>query len=272
MKTLTGVFIAVILLVSVNIVLAKDLETKIGVVEKLGGKIPLNAVFFDSNGKEVRLGDLITKPTVIDLAYYKCNGICTPIMTDVADVVNRVDLVPGKDYNLITVSFNPEELPKDAAYKKTQIMNLLKTDVPDSAWRFLTGDSASISKLTKAVGFNFDYRNGVYIHTGMLVFVSKEGKICRYITPGDVDSGIGAGDLRILPMSFKMAIVEASKNEAIPVIENESEYCFDGTQPEDKSMVNDWFKISGAGILVIVAALFVFIVRKPKKNKQSLDS
>ncbi len=266
MKTLIGVFVAVILLAGFNAVHARDLENKIGVVEKLGGKIPLNATFFDSNGKEVRLGDLITKPTVIDLAYYKCNGICTPIMTEVADVVNRVDLVPGKDYNIITVSFNPEELPKDAARKKVQIMNLLKTDVPDSAWRFLTGDSASISELTKAIGFNYDYKFGTYIHTGALVFVSKEGKICRYITPGDVDSGIGAGDLRILPMSFKMALIEASKNEAIPVIENEAEYCFDGKQPKDESMVYDWFKISGAGILVIVASLFVFIVLKPKKN------
>ena len=266
MKTLTGVFAAIILLVSVNKVLAKDLETKVGVVENLGGKIPFNAMFYDSNGKEVRLGDLITKPTVIDLAYYKCNGICTPIMTDVADVVNRVDLVPGKDYNLITVSFNPEELPKDAAYKKVQIMNLLKTDVPDSAWRFLTGDSASISELTKAVGFNYDYKDGTFIHTGVLVFVSKEGKICRYIKPGDVDSGIDAGDLRILPMSFKIAIMEASKNEAIPVIQNEPAYCFDGKQPKNESMVDNWFKISGAGILVMVAALFVFIVLKPRKK------
>jgi len=266
MKTIIGVFAVIILLAGFNTEKAKDLETKVGVVEKLGGKIPLNAIFIESNGKEVRLGDLITKPTVIDLAYYKCNGICTPIMTEVADVVNRVDLVPGKDYSLITVSFNPDELPKDAASKKVQIMNLLKSNVPNSAWKFLTGDSASISELTKAVGFNYDFKNGVYIHTGMLVFVSKEGKICRYIIPGDADSGIGAGDLRILPMSFKIAIVEASKNEAIPVINNESEYCFDGKHPKDESMVYDWFKISGAGILVMVAALFIFIVLKPKKK------
>ncbi len=265
MKTVTGALVSIIFLLSLNSGIAKDLESKVGVVEKLGGKIPLNAVFYDSQGKEVRLGDLITKPTVIDLAYYRCNGICTPIMTDVADVVNRIDLVPGKDYNLITVSFNPEELTKDAALKKSQIMNLLKTSIPDSAWRFLTGDSANISELTKAVGFNYDYKNGVFIHTGVLVFVSKEGKICRYIKPGDADSGIDAGALRILPVSFKMAILDASKNQAIPVVDNEPEYCFDGKQPKDKAMVDSWFEYSGAGILVMVAALFVFVVLKPRK-------
>lgn len=268
MKAIIGVLVAIIILAGWSTDFAKELETKVGVVEKLGGKIPLNAVFFDSKGKEVRLGDLITKPTVIDLAYYKCNGICTPILTDVADVINRVNLVPGKDYNIITVSFNPEELPRDAAVKKSQIMNLVKSVIPDTAWRFLTGDSLSISKLTNAVGFNYDYRDGVYIHTGMLVFVSNDGKICRYLKPGFTDTG----DFRILPMDFKMAIIEASKSQAIPVIDELPSYCYDGKQPKDEAMVNVWFKISGAGILVIVAALFVFIVLKPRKNNKQTDN
>ena len=71
-------------------------------VEKLGNKIPLDVSFTDSEGKTVTLKDLIKKPTVIDLAYYKCTGICTPLMTEIANVINKVDLIAGKDYNIIT--------------------------------------------------------------------------------------------------------------------------------------------------------------------------
>ncbi len=264
MKKITGVFGLIIFLLSFNFVFASDLREKVGVVEKLGNKIPLNTKFFDSNGKEVKLKDLITKPTVIDLVYYKCTGICTPLMTEVADVVNKIDLTAGKDYNIISISFNPDELPKDAAKKKAEMMNLVKTEIPDSAWRFLTGDSLSIREFTNAIGFNYEQQGDTFLHTGLLVFVSSDGKICRYLKPGFTDRG----DFRILPFIFKMAIVEASKGEAIPVIDEVSRYCF-SFEPKNESYVFNWFKISGAGILVAVAAIFIFVVLKPKKKISS---
>ena len=262
MKKLIGVFVLIIFLSNLSSILAVEYRDKVGVNEKLGDKIPLNTKFFDSDGKQVTLKNLITKPTVIDFAYYKCTGICTPLMTEVADVINKIDLVAGKDYNIITVSFNADEFPKDAAKKKIEMMNLVKSEIPNSAWRFLTGDSASINELTNAVGFNFEKQGDTFLHTGLLVFVSSDGKICRYLKPGFTDRG----DFRILPFSFKMAIVEASKGEAIPVIEEISRYCF-SYEPKNESYVFNWFKISGVGVLIIVAGLFVFVVLKPKKNK-----
>lgn len=264
MKKLIGVFIFIFFISNLNSVLASELRDKVGVDEKLGNKIPLNTMFFDSDGKEVILKDLISKPTVIDFAYYKCTGICTPLMTEVADVVNKIDLIAGKDYNIITISINPDELPKDAANKKAEMMNLVKTEIPDSAWRFLTGDSLSINELTKAVGFNYERQGDTFLHTGLLVFVSSDGKICRYLKPGFTDRG----DFRILPFIFKMAIVEASKGEAIPVIDELSRYCF-SYEPKNESYVFNWFKISGAGILLAVAAVFIFVVLKPKKKVKS---
>ncbi len=262
MKKITGVFVFIFFLLSLNPVFAAGFRDKVGLNEKLGNKIPLDVRFFDSNGNEVMLRDLVTKPTVIDLAYYKCTGICTPLMTEVADVINKIDLAAGKDYNIITISFNPDELPKDAARKKTEMMNLVRTGIPDSAWRFLTGDSLSISKITKAIGFNYERQSDTFLHTGVLVFISSDGKICRYLKP-DFNY---RGDFKILPFSFKMAILEASKGEAIPVIEEVSRYCF-SYEPKNESYVLNWFKISGAGILILVAALFVFVVLKPRKKQ-----
>lgn len=262
MKKLIGAFVFIFFISSLNSVFASEFRNKIGVTEKLGNKIPLDTKFFDSDGKEVTLRNLINKPTVIDLAYYKCTGICTPLMTEVADVINKIDLVAGKDFNIITVSINPDEFPKDAAKKKVEMMNLVKSEIPNSAWRFLTGDSLSISELANSIGFNYEREDDTFLHTGLLVFVSSDGKICRYLKPGFTDRG----DFRILPFSFKMAIVEASKGEVLPVIEEISRYCF-SYEPKNESYVFDWFKISGVGVLFSVAVIFFFFIRKPKKVK-----
>jgi protein SCO1/2 len=181
-------------------------------------------------------------------------------MTEVADVMNRVDMKAGKDYQVITISFDENEMPKDAAEKKAGMINLLRSGIPASSWWFLTGDSLNIKKITEAAGFHFERHGNTFVHIGILMFVSKDGKICRYLEPGFNYRG----DFRILPFDFKMALLDASKGQAIPVIDKALRYCFT-YQPKNESYVLDVFKISGASIVLIVTALFFFVIRKPKK-------
>jgi len=265
MKTKIGAVVLIILLMGLRNAFAEGFNDKIGVVEKLGNKIPLQATFTDSEGKTVALKDLITKPTVIDLAYYKCTGICTPLMTEVANVINKTDLQAGKDYNIITISINDNEFTKDAAAKKAEMMNLVKAEIPANAWTFLTGDSSQIKLVTKAVGFNYQPDKETFIHTGVLIFVSADGKICRYLKP-DYDN---RGNFKVLPFDFKMALLEASKGEEIPVIDNVVKYCF-SYQPKSDTYAFDLFKIFGTGTILIVAAIFVFVVWRPGKHKKSV--
>jgi protein SCO1/2 len=267
MKKTIGAVCILILLTGISNIYPAGFDQKIGVVEKLGNQIPLNVSFTDSDGKTVMLKDLINKPTVIDLAYYKCTGICTPLMTEIAGVINKVDLIAGKDYNIVTISINDNEFPKDAASKKAEMMNLVNSEIPDNAWRFLTGDSSSIAAVTSAVGFNFQrLPDGTFTHTGILIFVSSDGKICRYLKP-DYDN---QGNFRILPFDFKMAILEASKGQAIPVINNVVKYCF-SYQPKSDSYTFNLFKVFGTGTLVVVAIVFVFVVLRPGKKHKKIS-
>jgi protein SCO1/2 len=266
MKKIIGVIGFLILFAGVNSLFPSDFDQKIGLVEKLGKNVPLDVSFMDSEGRTVSLKDLINKPTVIDLAYYKCTGICTPLMTEVANVINKIDLIAGKDYNIVTISINDNEFSKDAAAKKAEMMNLVKTEIPASAWTFLTGDSIAISAVTKAVGFNYQRQEEAFIHTGVLIFVSSDGKICRYLKP-DYNN---RGDFRILPFDFKMALLEASKGEAIPVISNVVKYCF-SYQPKSDTYTFNLFKVFGTGTLVMVAIVFVFVVMKPGKKHKKIS-
>ncbi len=261
LKRLAVMAVLLIIIFSSGFLRAAGFQKEIGLTEKLGNKIPLDAVFYDSQGKKVTLGSIINKPTVIDFAYYKCTGICTPLMSEIADVMNRVDLQPGKDYNVVTISFNDDETPKDAFKKKQSMINLLRSGIPASAWWFLTGDSTNIKKVTEAAGFNFTQKEpDNFLHIGVLVFVSANGTICRYVEPGYTTRG----NFRILPVSFKMALIEASKGEVIPVIDRQLRYCFTDP-PKNESFVIDAFDFSGILILLAVGALYFYVIRKPRK-------
>ena len=246
---------------------AADFDNKpIGVVKRLGKYIPLDLNFIDSNGKKVLFKNLVDKPTVIDFAYYKCTGICTPLMTEIAASVNNVDLMPGKDYNLLTISINSSETYNDAANKKMEILDLINKKIPPSSWRFLTGDSASIKTLADAAGFHFERQGNTFLHTGIVIFISKEGKICRYLEP----SFDAQGNFQILPLDFKIAIIDAARGEAVPVIDSVLRYCF-AVQPKNETLVNYLFAAIGIFMLLMVFAFVKFVLFKkhPQTNLTS---
>ncbi|MGH2575419.1 MAG: SCO family protein, partial [Ignavibacteria bacterium] len=82
---------------------------QVGIDEKLGNYIPADAMFIDEHGQSVNLKSLADKPTILSLVYYRCPGICSPLLTGIADVVDRLDMEAGKDFNIITISFDPRE-------------------------------------------------------------------------------------------------------------------------------------------------------------------
>jgi protein SCO1 len=234
----------------------------IGIVEKLGSTIPLNVVFKDEEGNKVILKDLVKRPTLIAFVYYKCPGICSPILTELANVTSKVDLVPGEDYNIVTISMDDKESPSDASDKKRTILGFTQKEFPLDSWNFLTGDSTNIKMVTDAAGFNFKRTGTNFIHSGGFVFITKEGKICRYIYP-DVSS---KGGFNILPFDFKMALLETSQGKETKTMSKLIQYCF-SYDPAGRTYVFNITRVFGAGIIILIAVFVVFFVIKPKKEK-----
>jgi len=266
MKRFFTIGLFILSLVVSRTAFAAEINTAVGVDKKLGENIPLDIHFYDSNGQKVLLKDIVTKPTVIDFAYYKCTGICTPLMTEIADVIDKVDLAPGKDFNIITVSINPNETPKDAANKKAEMTALINKKFPPDSWRFLTGDSTAIKTLADAAGFHFERQGNTFLHTGLLIFISKEGKICRYLEPG-YDT---KGNFQILPLDFKMSIIDAARGQAIPVIDEVLRFCF-AFQPKNEMLVNYLFAAIGIFMILMVGAFVKFVLFKHPKNNVTLQ-
>lgn len=261
MKVIIKIFLAI--LVFNFSVFSQSKKIEIGIDEQLNKKLPLNLKFYDEAGNKKALGEFITGPTVLAFVYYECPGICSPLMTSIAEVINRVDLKPVENYNIITLSFDETEKPDLAADKKRNYMKIIEKEFPENAWRFLTGDSANIKTLTNAAGFYFKREGDQFIHSGAILFVSKEGKICRYLFP-DYSESKGYS---ILPFDFKMAIAETSKGNATPTIARMLQFCF-SYDPEGRTYVLNLTRIFGAGILFMVVVFVLYLRVKPKKVKQ----
>jgi len=236
---------------------SKSDEPQIGIVEHLNDYLPDSISLINENGEQIWLSDLITKPTIINLVYYRCPGICSPLMEAVADVMDRADIEPGKDYQVLTISFDPSESIDMAVRKKNNYLNLMSNKVEEAkkGWKFFISDSISISRLTNATGFKYKKTGNDYLHAASLTVVSPDEKITRYLN-----------GLYFLPFEWKMAIVEASKGQAGPTLNKVLRFCY-SYDPEGQTYVLNVTKISGITILFFALILILYLVIKPKKAK-----
>lgn len=215
-------------------------NSQIGVTEHLGDTIPLDLRFANDNGDSVTLRHLINKPTVLSFVYFDCPGLCSPLLKGVSDVIEQSDMKLGKDYQVITISFNFRDTPEKAKKKKSTFMcRYCKQTAKD--WIYLTTDSATIFKIINSVGYNIQQQGLFFIHPSALVIVSPIGKITRYLY-----------GIRFLPFDLKMAIVEAEKGLPRPTVHKVLQFCF-SYDPQGKRYAIEVTKISAAIILFLIA-------------------
>jgi len=236
---------------------------EVGVDEKLGEFVPLDLRFYDEYGKTVTLAELVnSKPTIISLVYYRCPGICSPLMTGLGAMLDEIDLETGKDFNTLTISFDPSENYILAAEKKKNYLALFrKRAISENAWRFLTADSITVKKITDAVGFRYIKQDNDFVHSGVLTVISPEGKITRYLYGID-----------FLPFDVKMALIEASQGKVGTTIAKIVKMCY-SYDPEGRKYTLNVTRVAGASILFAISifAIALFFTRK-KKNKNKLNT
>jgi protein SCO1/2 len=235
---------------------AEQSKPFVGIVEKLGNYVPMDIELYDEAGHLVALKSLITKPTLIAFVYYRCTGICTPLLNDIAKVVDKMDLEIGKEYQILTVSFDYNERPEMASDKRDNYLSEIKKAVDPNGWRFFTGDSANICRFTDAMGFYYEQSGKEWIHPTALIAVSPDGKITRYLY-----------GIHQLPLDVKLAVMEASQGHATPTISKILNMCYT-YDPEGKHYVFNFVHAGGVVIVGLVALFVVVFIVIPKKKKE----
>lgn len=237
----------------------KIIENKIGVYENLGSIIPLNLEFINEYNQNKTIKDIINnKPTIITLNYFDCPTLCSPLLNEVANTLNKVDLKPYIDYNVITISFEKNDKPKHALAKKKSLLPTITKSFPPQTWSFLTSSQKNIDEITNALGFKYEKRvkDGVtdYLHPGVIIIVSPSGKITRYLN-----------GIEYLPFDVKLALLEASDEQTRPTITKTLLYCF-AYDAKSKTYLFQAEKVVGSFMFAIVLIFFLYLVKTGRQK------
>jgi len=228
-------------------------KEKVGIEQKLGNYLPLNLHFINSNGDTVALKNIITKPTLLAIVYYECPGLCAPMQSELAWNVDNIQLEPGKDFQVISISFDHHETPRVATIWKRNYLQMIKRKFSTDDWLFLTGDSLSVAKLTDACGFYFKPAEKQFVHASTVIAISPQGKISRYLFGPDFN-----------PFDLKMALLEAESGKSNPAITKVLQYCF-SYDPAGRKYTLDITRIAGTIILIGLGIFVGLLLLKKKK-------
>jgi len=229
-------------------------QTKIGIDEKLGQIVPLDLTFNDEGGNRVSLRQMIHTPTILALVYLHCPNVCSLLLQNLADVLNKLPAEPGKEYIALALSFDETEKPSLALEKKKIYLSMIAKPFPGDAWKFLTGNKESIRKLADAVGFHFKRVRDDFEHPVSLIILAPDGKIVRYMYGTDP-----------LPFDLKIALVEASQGRIGPTIAKVVRFCF-SYDPKANKMVFNMLRVTGTVTLFFALLFVAFLFFKGRKK------
>lgn len=194
---------------------------KVGIEQKLGATLPLEAVLKDENGKEVKLSEYFGsgRPAILALVYYECPMLCNQVLNGLTGTLKGINLDVGKDFDVIAVSFDASENDKPglARNKKAAYLERYGRAGAEKGWHFLTGDQPAIDSLTSAVGFSYEWdaRSEQFAHASGIMIVTPQGKLSHYFYGIDY-----------APRDVRLGLVEAGENKVGNLTDQLLLYCF----------------------------------------------
>lgn len=238
-----------------GIVTARGDMGSIEIEEKLGRTVSLDAAFLEESGVRVTLKEMIRRPTIVSLVYLGCTHTCPMLLGGLAEVLARLEMKPGKDYEVVTISFDEHDTPGIALDKRRNYLKAINKPFPEESWRFLTGDPANITKFTESVGFRFRREEHGFSHPVALIILSPDGKIVRYLY-----------GISFLPFDLTMALTEASEGRVGSTTRKVLLYCF-SYDPLEKTYVFNILKVAGTGVVVLLISFFGYLTLTGGKKK-----
>lgn len=229
--------------------------------QRLNAQIPLDTTFRDENGRTVQLSSYFGKrPVVLALVYYQCPMLCTQILNGIVRAARVMTLQPGKDYDVVAISFDAREGPSDASAKKAVYMREANQPQAPAAWHFLTGDVDNIKRVTDAVGFRYvwDAHTAQFAHASAVYVLTPQGKISKYFYGVDYS----ARDLRF-------GLIEASNNKIGTPVDQILLFCyhFDPHSAKYTPVALGVLRLAGAATLFMLGGFVVIMLRRESRQK-----
>jgi protein SCO1/2 len=236
----------------------------VGIDQRLGEQLPLDLAFRDESGTTVLLGDYFgKKPVVLTLVYYSCPMLCNQVLNGLTSALDVISFDIGKEFEVVTVSFDPRETPDLARNKKETYIQWYKRPGAADGWHFLTGDKDSIDKLTEAAGFHykFDAATNQFVHASGIMLATPDGKLARYFY-----------GIEYAPKDLRLGLIEASEKRIGNPVDRLLLYCFhyDPSAGKYSAVVMNILRLAGVATFVGLVAI-LWLLRRKRPSRQHAE-
>jgi len=223
--------------------------------QRLNEMLPLDTPFRDESGSAVTLGQYFgRRPVVVAFVYYSCPMLCTQVMNGLSSALKFMPFTAGRDFDVVLISFDPRDTPAIAAERKRAHLAYWSAESNAEAWHLLTGDEASIQRVTSAAGFTYrwDERSGQYAHVSGVLVATPEGRLSRYFY-----------GVEYSPRELRLALVDSSEGKVGSVIDELLLYCFHYDPESGKYglLVMNLVRLGGA-LTVLFIGGFILLMRR----------
>jgi protein SCO1/2 len=227
---------------------------------KLNSQVPLDAMFVDHAGRDVRLGDYFgrKRPVALVLAYYECPALCGQVIGATAASMIPIDFDASRDFDVLVVSFDPGETPAMARDRRDAFLKRYGRPGTDAGVNFLTGRQESIDALTAAVGFKYKYDPAIdqFAHPSVLTVLTPEGRVSRYLF-----------GIEFAPRDLRFALIDASNGGIGSVVDQAVLFCYlydPSTGSYGFAVIN---AVRAAGLLTVLG-LGAFILMNLRRERR----
>ena len=223
--------------------------------QKLNDTLPLDAMFKDETGRPVALGSYFGKrPVVLAFVYYSCPMLCTQVMNGISSALTVMPFKIGQDFDVVLVSFDARDTPAVAAEKKQAHLQYWSAENTATSWHFLTGDEATIGRVTSAAGFNYrwDEPTGQFAHVSGVLVVNPDGKLSRYFY-----------GVEYSPKDLRLALVDSGQGKVGSAIDELLLYCYH-YDPESGTygvVVMNLIRLGGV-LTMLAMGTFIILMRR----------
>jgi len=228
----------------------------VGIEQHLDQQIPPDLTFRDESGKTVRLGDYFGKrPMILNLVYYNCPMLCGEVLSGLTSTLRVLRFDLGREFEVITVSFDPRETPQIAAEKKKQYLERYGRKGAEQGWHFLTGQQDAIATLTKSAGFQYEYdaKTDQFAHTTAIMVLTPKGKIAQYYY-----------GVEYAPKDLRLGLIEASQNKIGNLVDQVLLYCYhyDPATGKYGAVIMRVVRLAGLATILSLGAFIAIMFRR----------
>lgn len=239
----------------------KDIPANVALQQRLDTQLPLDLMFRDESGEIVRLKQYFgKKPVLVNFMYYRCPMLCSMVMEGISSSLSELKFNVGTDFDVITVSIDPRDKPRDARITKDKYIKRYGRMNAEGGWHFLTGHETAIKTLANAVGFiySYDLQSDQFGHAAALLVITPDGRVSRYFS-----------GFEYKPRDVRLALVEASRGKIGNAVDQVLLLCYHYDPATGKYSRNamNFVRAGGVATVFALSGFIIIMVRREKRRE-----